>query len=149
MKNMLSIKKTKVLLTSFKNGATINAAIKAASIPMSSYFYYMKKYPKLKARIDEIKDSRVFFVEDAQYVSAIQGNVTAQKLYLLNHSKNKSYKTGDETNVLVQNSVNVNVKGMSDDELNEIIRRNINGNSEETEGIGGRGNLRESIASLS
>jgi len=80
---------TRSLLKSFKKGATITRACKAAGVGVSTYFYWCAKNPKFAKITGDAINSRITYVEDALYKNCITGSVTAQKYFLNNRNSNK------------------------------------------------------------
>lgn len=74
----------KALLNAFKQGATTTAACKSAGISTVILWRWCKNWPNLAKRIEQLKDCRTPLVIDSLFAQAVQGNVQAQKFYLIN-----------------------------------------------------------------
>lgn len=121
----LKVFRIKKLLKSFKAGATTVAACEAAGITTTALWDWCKKWPRLEMKIEKLKESRVQFVEDAMFKSAVSGDVNAQKNYLLN--RKRGWRMADPRDnkpaVVVQNVVTqTNAPKQMDDA--EELRKN-------------------------
>lgn len=76
--------KRKALIENLANGATITQACKYVSINRNTYYRWFEGDTKFREAIETAKLVRIKMVEDALYVSALKGNVTAQMFFLAN-----------------------------------------------------------------
>jgi hypothetical protein len=119
--------RAEAILESLKNGGSIVAACKAASVDPSTFWRWRKADTVLDEDARQAIQSRIMVVEDALYKSALGGNVTAQMFFLMNRDpdtwKDKRAIFNSNTNIV---KVTVNpVKGYKDEELDAIIGRAI------------------------
>ena len=117
----------KRLFKAFKEGATIEGACKAAGISRTTFFYWTQKWPALGQRVEYLKVSRVPLVLDALFISALKGDVNAQKAYLLNHRQ--GWRLADpregvkvQTTVVQQTAITAPLASSKDEE--EELRLN-------------------------
>ena len=104
----------KNIFLSLKNGATISDACRAAGITRVTFFNWYRDKPKFAEKVENLKMSRVSFVEDALYKGAIGGNFNSQQFIL----KNKSDWV-DKT--IQEKNINVTVKDIA--EKADSVRR--------------------------
>lgn len=83
-KKKLTQSKKDILITLIANGNTITNVCEAMGIDTSTYRKERARDKKFADSVDEAKEIRLHLVEDALYLSAISGNVLAQKFYLVN-----------------------------------------------------------------
>lgn len=79
----------RAVLINLQRGATHTAACKAAGISDSSWWSWKAADPRLAKLADKVINSRIEYVVDALYKSAVQGSVQAQKYYLNNRCRGK------------------------------------------------------------
>ena len=106
----------KLLLKSFKNGATITAACKACGINPSTLWRWCEKWPNLDKRIENIKQRRTSFVIDAIYINAINGKEASQKLWLEKEGILKRESTPIEVKQITQ----VNIPTATPEEAEKV-----------------------------
>lgn len=97
----------RVILKSIKKGSSINAACKAASLDVSTFWHWRRKDGRLDELVKSIYESRVAIVEDALYKSALDGNVTAQIFFLKNRAMDR-WRDKQEQEVSFDGDFNVN-----------------------------------------
>lgn len=118
----------KKLLRAFKEGATVGSACKIAGIARVTYYDWInRQWPGLAQHIEDVKvTARVEAVEDALYKSAVEGDVQAQKNFLLN--RKRSWRLGDprdnKPSVIVQNTVTQNNTPTQKVDDEEELRKN-------------------------
>lgn len=121
----LKLSIVKKLLKAYKDGHTMTSACKVAGIVLSTHWEWCKKWPRLEARIEQIKECRIPMLVDSIYAQGMKGDIIAAKSYLLNraHWKMGDPKTAVPTvqvhNNVVQNNTTTVPK---DDE--ERLRKN-------------------------
>lgn len=76
--------KKETFINRIANGETITNICKAMGIDSSTYRRARLADPEFAQAVDEAKKMRLHLVEDALFQSAINGNVLAQKFYLVN-----------------------------------------------------------------
>lgn len=119
-------RKKQLFINLVANGNTIVNICEAMGIDPSTYRKARIADPEFAKEVDEAKKIRLHLVEDALFVSAISGNVLAQKFYLVNRS-------GGEWKELSH----YNVEGKFDHDVEVEIRlvdEDDYGNEEEKEG---------------
>ena len=79
-------RKKQVFINLIANGNTIVNICEAMGIDTSTYRKARAADPEFAKEVDEAKKIRLHLVEDALFMSAISGNVLAQKFYLVNRS---------------------------------------------------------------
>lgn len=85
----LSYKAIKTVLRSLNSGSTIKSACNNANISTVTYFSWANKYPKFKKLADKAIKSRINFVEDALFKTAVTGSVSAQRYFLNNRQSHR------------------------------------------------------------
>ena len=78
--------KKQLFINLIANGNTIVNICDAMDIDTSTYRKARAADPEFAKEVDEAKKIRLHLVEDALFMSAISGNVLAQKFYLVNRS---------------------------------------------------------------
>ena len=119
-------RKKQLFINLVANGNTIVNICEAMGIDPSTYRKARLADPEFAREVDEAKKIRLHLVEDALFMSAISGNVLAQKFYLVNRS-------GGEWKELSH----YNVEGKFDHDVEVEIRlvdEDDDGNEEEKEG---------------
>lgn len=119
-------RKKQVFINLIANGNTIVNICEAMGIDTSTYRKARAADPEFAKEVDEAKKIRLHLVEDALFMSAISGNVLAQKFYLVNRS-------GGEWKELSH----YNMEGKFDHDVEVEIRlvdEDDYGNEEEKEG---------------
>lgn len=119
-------RKKQLFINLVANGNTIVNICEAMGIDPSTYRKARLADPEFAKEVDEAKKIRLHLVEDALFMSAISGNVLAQKFYLVNRS-------GGEWKELSH----YNVEGKFDHDVEVEIRlvdEDDYGNEEEKEG---------------
>lgn len=119
-------RKKQLFINLVANGNTIVNICEAMGIDPSTYRKARLADPEFAKEVDEAKKIRLHLVEDALFMSAISGNVLAQKFYLVNRS-------GGEWKELSH----YNVEGKFDHDVEVEIRlvdEDDYGNEEENEG---------------
>jgi len=79
-------RKKQIFINLIANGNTIVNICEAMGIDTSTYRKARAADPEFAEEVDEAKKIRIHLVEDALFMSAISGNVLAQKFYLVNRS---------------------------------------------------------------
>ena len=118
--------KKQLFINLIANGNTIVNICDAMDIDTSTYRKARAADPEFAKEVDEAKKIRLDLVEDALFMSAISGNVLAQKFYLVNRS-------GGEWKELSH----YNMEGKFDHDVEVEIRlvdEDEYGNEEEKEG---------------
>jgi len=82
-------RKKQLFINLIANGNTIVNICDAMDIDTSTYRKARAADPEFAKEVDEAKKIRLDLVEDALFMSAISGNVLAQKFYLVNRSGGK------------------------------------------------------------
>lgn len=77
-------KRKKQFLEMLGNGNTIASICEGLGLTTSAYRKHRLTDPEFAQEVDEVKSLRTHLVEDALYVNALGGNVTAQIFYLVN-----------------------------------------------------------------
>jgi hypothetical protein len=119
-------RKKQLFINLVANGNTIVNICEAMGIDPSTYRKARTADPEFAKEVDEAKKIRLHLVEDALFMSAISGNVLAQKFYLVNRS-------GGEWKELSH----YNMEGKFDHDVEVEIRlvdEDEYGNEEEKEG---------------
>ena len=119
-------RKKQLFINLIANGNTIVNICEAMGIDTSTYRKARAADPEFAKEVDEAKKIRLHLVEDALFMSAISGNVLAQKFYLVNRS-------GGEWKELSH----YNMEGKFDHDVEVEIRlvdEDEYGNEEEKEG---------------
>jgi len=119
-------RKKQLFINLIANGNTIVNICDAMGIDTSTYRKARAADPEFAKEVDDAKKIRLHLVEDALFMSAISGNVLAQKFYLVNRS-------GGEWKELSH----YNVEGKFDHDVEVEIRlvdEDDYGNEEENEG---------------
>jgi hypothetical protein len=119
-------RKKQLFINLVANGNTIVNICEAMGIDPSTYRKARAADPEFAKEVDEAKKIRLHLVEDALFMSAISGNVLAQKFYLVNRS-------GGEWKELSH----YNVEGKFDHDVEVEIRlvdEDEYGNEDEKEG---------------
>jgi hypothetical protein len=119
-------RKKQLFINLVANGNTIVNICEAMGIDPSTYRKARAADPEFAKEVDEAKKIRLHLVEDALFLSAISGNVLAQKFYLVNRS-------GGEWKELSH----YNVEGKFDHDVEVEIRlvdEDDYGNEDEKEG---------------
>jgi len=119
-------RKKQLFINLVANGNTIVNICEAMGIDPSTYRKARAADPEFAKEVDEAKKIRLHLVEDALFMSAISGNVLAQKFYLVNRS-------GGEWKELSH----YNVEGKFDHDVEVEIRlvdEDDYGNEDEKEG---------------
>jgi hypothetical protein len=119
-------RKKQLFINLIANGNTIVNICEAMGIDTSTYRKARAADPEFAKEVDEAKKIRLHLVEDALFLSAISGNVLAQKFYLVNRS-------GGEWKELSH----YNVEGKFDHDVEVEIRlvdEDDYGNEDEKEG---------------
>ena len=119
-------RKKQVFINLIANGNTIVNICEAMGIDTSTYRKARAADPEFSKEVDEAKKIRLHLVEDALFMSAISGNVLAQKFYLVNRSGGE-WKELSHYNMegKFDHDVEVEVRLVDEDEY---------GNEEEKEG---------------
>ena len=119
-------KKKKLFINLVANGNTIVNICDAMDIDTSTYRKARAKDPEFAEEVDDAKKIRLDLVEDALFVSAMSGNVLAQKFYLVNRGGGK-WKELSHYNMegKFDHDVEVEIRLVDEDEY---------GNEEEKEG---------------
>lgn len=119
-------RKKQLFINLIANGNTIVNICEAMGIDTSTYRKARAADPEFAKEVDEAKKIRLHLVEDALFMSAISGNVLAQKFYLVNRSGGE-WKELSHYNMegKFDHDVEVEVKLVDEDEY---------GNEEEKEG---------------
>lgn len=81
--------KKKAIIESLKNGSTRAAACQKAGIQRMTFYRWINTSEEWRRSVEEALLSRVGVVEDALYKAAAEGNVAAQKFFLLNRASGK------------------------------------------------------------
>jgi transposase-like protein len=110
---VVRFKKLRAILKSFKQGASIQAACKAAAIDTSTLWKWRKANERLDELIRNTIDSRIQVVEDALFKKALEGNTTAMIFFLTNRAPER----WADRRALVQNNI-YNGKGKTDGSFN-------------------------------
>ena len=125
-KRKFTERKKQLFINLIANGNTIVNICEAMGIDTSTYRKTRAADPEFAKEVDEAKKIRLHLVEDALFMSAISGNVLAQKFYLVNRS-------GGEWKELSH----YNMEGKFDHDVEVEIRlvdEDDYGNEEEKEG---------------
>ena len=125
-KRKFTERKKQLFINLVANGNTIVNICEAMDIDPSTYRKARAADPEFAKEVDEAKKIRLHLVEDALFMSAISGNVLAQKFNLVNRS-------GGEWKELSH----YNVEGKFDHDVEVEIRlvdEDDYGNEEEKEG---------------
>jgi len=85
-KRKFTERKKQLFINLVANGNTIVNICDAMDIDPSTYRKARAADPEFAKEVDEAKKIRLHLVEDALFMSAISGNVLAQKFYLVNRS---------------------------------------------------------------
>lgn len=85
-KRKFTERKKQLFINLVANGNTIVNICEAMGIDPSTYRKARAADPEFAKEVDEAKKIRLHLVEDALFMSAISGNVLAQKFYLVNRS---------------------------------------------------------------
>lgn len=88
-KRKFTERKKQLFINLIANGNTIVNICDAMDIDTSTYRKARAADPEFAKEVDEAKQIRLDLVEDALFMSAISGNVLAQKFYLVNRSGGK------------------------------------------------------------
>ena len=125
-KRKFTERKKQLFINLIANGNTIVNICDAMDIDTSTYRKARAADPEFAKEVDEAKKIRLHLVEDALFVSALSGNVLAQKFYLVNRSGGK-WKELSHYNMegKFDHDVEVEIKLVDEDEY---------GNEEEKEG---------------
>ena len=105
-KNPSKWKKMLAVCRSIGKGSSYLVACRAAGITEMTLWRWRDTDKKFDHLIQKLWDSRVKFVEDAHYKSALEGSVRAQQNFLNNRDNHRWKKTPDVT-IIQQNSVSV------------------------------------------
>ena len=95
---MVTKKKWRVIraiLKSLSNGSTRFVACQAAGINDGTLWRWERKDERLVVLIDNVMESRIKFVEDAVFKSALKGSVSAQQYFLNNRARKKWQQAPD------------------------------------------------------
>ena len=122
--------KVKIIVKALREGNLLLPALHSAGVSPSTFDNWRHANPRLKRLIErarEVADNkRVVIVEDAQFKSARDGNVTAQIFFLSNRAPDR-WKRDAMVKVGVnvqQNNIDMRpVKKLKDEELDDIIAR--------------------------
>jgi len=125
-KRKFTERKKQLFINLIANGNTIVNICDAMDIDTSTYRKARAADPEFAKEVDEAKKIRLHLVEDALFMSAISGNVLAQKFYLVNRSGGE-WKELSHYNMegKFDHDVEVEIKLVDEDEY---------GNEEEKEG---------------
>jgi len=125
-KRKFTERKKQLFINLVANGNTIVNICDAMDIDPSTYRKARAADPEFAKEVDEAKKIRLHLVEDALFMSAISGNVLAQKFYLVNRSGGE-WKELSHYNMegKFDHDVEVEIKLVDEDEY---------GNEEEKEG---------------
>lgn len=86
------------------------SACKMAGIAIGTHWNWCRRWPRLEARIEQIKECRIPMLVDSIYAQGMKGDIVAAKSYLLNRAH---WKMGDPksnvpavqvSNTVVQNN---------------------------------------------
>ena len=112
--------KKQLFINLIANGNTIVNICDAMDIDTSTYRKARAADPEFAKEVDEAKQIRLDLVEDALFMSAISGNVLAQKFYLVNRSGGK-WKELSHYNMegKFDHDVEVEIKLVDEDEYEE------------------------------
>ena len=100
-------KRMLAICRSLKNGATYQAAFKAADVTSETVWRWRRKWPRFGDIIQNLWDQSVVrVVEDAHYSAAVRGNVIAQMHILHNRKRDKWQRMPD---TIVQQTTQVSV----------------------------------------
>lgn len=76
-----------LIVDAILNGHTISSACELAKVARQTEYAYRMKDDDYRKRVDEALDSRNELVEDALFVTALSGNVQAQRFFLINRGR--------------------------------------------------------------
>ena len=99
----LRYKKLRAIFKSLNAGSSITAACSAANISVVSFWTWRQKNERLDSKVNKLTESRVQMVEDANFQSALKGNVAAQCFYLCNRRPNRWHNVSDIKNIIINN----------------------------------------------
>ena len=113
-------RKKQLFINLIANGNTIVNICDAMDIDTSTYRKARAADPEFAKEVDEAKQIRLHLVEDALFMSALSGNVLAQKFYLVNRSGGK-WKELSHYNMegKFDHDVEVEIKLVDEDEYEE------------------------------
>ena len=77
------------VLASLEGGGSIHAACKAAQIDRKTLYRWRKDDPELEAAVQSARITAIEVVEDALFLTAQKGNVTAQIFFLCNRASKR------------------------------------------------------------
>ena len=81
--------KREAFLKSLESGVSTTDACKAANISRAAIWEWRQKSKKFDNKVNAVIDSRTQTVEDALYINAVNGNITAQIFWLKNRAKER------------------------------------------------------------
>ena len=99
--------RTETFLESLRRGVSVLKASKTAGIDYSTIWRWRKKYKIFDSQVLAILDSRTQIVEDALFMNAASGNITAQIFWLKNRASDRwsdrhEHQLGGGIDVLVR-----------------------------------------------
>jgi len=87
--NVTKNRQKKAFLESLEKGVSIKEACDYAGVSRMTIWRWRKKYLGFNNKVLLIIDSRTQTVEDALYMNAVNGNITAQIFWLKNRAKER------------------------------------------------------------
>ena len=124
-------KRIDTILASLENGSSQVDACKAAGTTYVTFFSWQRTDKKLKARVEEVLDSRVLVVEDVCYKRLIMGTASpAEYIFYLKNRAPERWKDTYDT-AMPSNTINVFMKNIFDKAgLNERQQTEENNSSD-------------------
>lgn len=107
----MTIKEKKILLlkTLEANGGNISKAAEAANISRGTFYNYMQKDKKFRAKVEEIKEGLVDFAESKLLVKITEGDLTAIMFFLKNSPVAKMRGWGEKHEVKHEGKMEIEV----------------------------------------
>jgi len=106
-------------------GLTIIAACKEADVSRVTFYKWLERSPKLRDKIELLKENRNQLVEDALFKAALKGDVNACKSWLSNRAKKKWNFNTNSINVSATANAGAKTEVAIDkDEAKQRITRN-------------------------
>ncbi|MHA1395784.1 MAG: hypothetical protein ACTSRZ_19965 [Promethearchaeota archaeon] len=112
--NVNKKRQKEAFLESLRNGISIRKACKYASITEMTIWRWRKRSKAFDEEVLSILDSRTQTVEDALFMNALKGNVTAQIFWLKNRGKGR-WKDKFEHDITEKKVIVIGKKDKDDD----------------------------------
>ena len=110
------INKKKLLEALDKTMCVVTKACELCGVSRMDYYYYLRTDAEFKKQVEELKNIRLDFAEDALTECIESGNITAIMYYLNNKGKERGYSRNPKPEVDT-NRVNINISGMNADAI--------------------------------